>query len=192
MHINRYNNILSYFCQKVKNLNETIINFLLIINKTTDFSVSFVYTIQLVILTPTNLCSSDRPHSRCQHIHCRYSPDHRRYHIPSRCFHVSLICDVSPNCDCHPENDIPNLPNIGMLASFDPVALDQACADLCNQATPVESSVLGKNIAHAHEHHEECDHDHFHMTHPDTEWKSCIEHAVKIGLGTNEYDLETI
>lgn len=52
MHINRYNNILSYFCQKVKNLNETIINFLLIINKTTDFSVSFVYTIQLVILTP--------------------------------------------------------------------------------------------------------------------------------------------
>ena len=63
---------------------------------------------------------------------------------------------------------------------------------LCNQATPVESSVLGKNIAHAHEHHEECDHDHFHMTHPDTEWKSCNEHAVKIGLGTNEYDLETI
>ena len=55
------------------------------------------------------------------------------------CFHVSLICDVSPNCDCHPENDIPILPNIGMLASFDPVALDQACADLCNQATPVES-----------------------------------------------------
>ena len=49
-----------------------------------------------------------------------------------------------------------------------------------------------QNIAHAHEHHEECDHDHFHMTHPDTEWKSCIEHAVKIGLGTNEYDLETI
>ena len=107
-------------------------------------------------------------------------------------FHISLIVDVSPNCDCHPENDIPILPNIGMLASFDPVALDQACADLCNQATPVESSVLGKNIAHAHEHHEECDHDHFHMTHPDTEWKSCIEHAVKIGLGTNEYDLETI
>lgn len=30
------------------------------------------------------------------------------------------------------------------------------------------------------------------MTHPDTEWKTCIEHAVKIGLGTNEYDLETI
>ena len=107
-------------------------------------------------------------------------------------FHISLILDVSPNCDCHPENDIPILPNIGMLASFDPVALDQACADLCNQATPVESSVLGKNIAHAHEHHEECDHDHFHMTHPDAEWKTCLAHAEKIGLGTRAYELHTI
>lgn len=101
MHINRYNNILSYFCQKVKNLNETIINFLLIINKTTDFSVSFVYTIQLVILTPTNLCSSDRPHSRCQHIHCRYSPDRRRYHIPSRCFRSRLSTDLCLHCQHH-------------------------------------------------------------------------------------------
>ena len=56
------------------------------------------------------------------------------------CFHVSLICDVSPNCDCHAENDIPIIPNVGMLASFDPVALDQACADLCNQMTPVNGS----------------------------------------------------
>ena len=30
------------------------------------------------------------------------------------CFHISLIVDVSPNCDCHCENDAPILPNIGM------------------------------------------------------------------------------
>lgn len=105
------------------------------------------------------------------------------------CFHISLICDVSPNCDCHAENDIPIIPNVGMLASFDPVALDQACADLCNQMTPVAESVLGENIAkhqgHTHD-------DHFQMTHPDTEWKSCIAHAVKIGLGNNVYELITI
>lgn len=45
-------------------------------------------------------------------------------------FHISLICDVSPFCDCHAENDIPIIPDVGMLASFDPVALDQACMDL--------------------------------------------------------------
>lgn len=102
------------------------------------------------------------------------------------CFHVSLICDVSPNCDCHAENDIPIIPNVGMLASFDPVALDKACADLCNQMAPVQESVLGENLAE-HGNHE--GHDHFHMTHPDAEWKSCIAHAVKIGLGTDQYEL---
>ena len=105
------------------------------------------------------------------------------------CFHVSLICDVSPNCDCHAENDIPIIPNIGMLASFDPVALDQACADLCNQAAPVAESILGENIRKLGE---EQDHDHFHMTHPDTEWRSCIAHTVKIGLGTDQYALVKI
>ena len=34
-------------------------------------------------------------------------------------FHISLICDVSPNCDCHAENDSPIVPNIGMFASFE-------------------------------------------------------------------------
>ena len=76
-----------------------------------------------------------------------------------------------------------------MLASFDPVALDQACADLCNQAAPIPESVLGENIK---KHGEEEDHDHFHMTHPDTEWKTCIAHAVKIGLGTDQYELVKI
>ena len=108
------------------------------------------------------------------------------------CFHVSLICDVSPNCDCHAENDIPIIPNIGMLASFDPVALDQACVDLCNQMTPVKESILGQNLAKAEAEHTECDHEHFHMTHPDAEWRTCLEHAQKIGLGTRAYELKTI
>ena len=46
-------------------------------------------------------------------------------------FHISLVVDVSPFCDCHAENDLPILPDVGMFASFDPVALDQACADAC-------------------------------------------------------------
>lgn len=105
------------------------------------------------------------------------------------CFHVSLICDVSPNCDCHAENDIPIIPNVGMLASFDPVALDQACADLCNQMPVMEGSVLSEHFK-GQEHHEHGkNQDYFHMTHPDTEWESCIAHAVKIGLGTDQYEL---
>ncbi len=102
------------------------------------------------------------------------------------CFHISLICDVSPNCDCHSENDIPIIPNVGMLASFDPVALDQACADLCNKMPVMHGSILDDNI---NEMGNEEHHDHFHMTHPDTEWQSCLDHAQKLGMGTREYDL---
>lgn len=104
-------------------------------------------------------------------------------------FHISLICDVSPNCDCHAENDIPIVPDVGMFASFDPVALDVACADAVNRMPVIEGSVLSDHIKEGVSHQEKKGHDHFYVTHPDTEWKSCIEHAKKIGLGTDQYEL---
>lgn len=101
-------------------------------------------------------------------------------------FHISLIVDVSPNCDCHPENDVPILPNIGMFASFDPLALGQACADVCLSATPLPHSQLADRM----EEENFCDHhDHFENTTPNSEYKTCLAHAEKIGLGTREYEL---
>lgn len=101
-------------------------------------------------------------------------------------FHISLIVDVSPNCDCHNENDAPILPNLGMFASFDPLALDQACADTCMAATPLPNSQLSDNMAKIDfvDHH-----DHFRNTTPESEWRTCLAHAEKIGLGTRDYDL---
>ena len=104
-------------------------------------------------------------------------------------FHVSLIVDVSPNCDCHSENDAPILPDIGMLASFDPIALDQACADLCQKAAPMPNSQLSYNMKKS-DFHDFCDH--FTNNKPESEWKSCLEHGEKIGLGSREYDLIVI
>ncbi len=104
-------------------------------------------------------------------------------------FHVSLIVDVSPNCDCHAENDAPILPNIGMLASFDPLALDQACVDACLKATPLPNSQL----AEAMEKEDFCDHhDHFENTTPNSEYKTCLAHAEKIGLGTRDYEIVVV
>ena len=107
-------------------------------------------------------------------------------------FHVSLICDVSPNCDCHSENDIPIIPNIGMLASFDPVALDQACADLCNKMPVMPGSELDRNVKKLGATNPKVNTDRFYGAHPDTEWESCLEHAEAIGLGTREYELKEI
>ena len=36
------------------------------------------------------------------------------------------------------------------------------------------------------------DHDHFHAVHPDTDWRSGIVHAVKLGLGNEQYELITV
>ena len=101
-------------------------------------------------------------------------------------FHVSLVMDISPNCDCHCENDAPILPDIGMFASFDPLALDQACVDACLKAEPIKTSILG-DIMGA-ENFEDL-HDHFDNNHPEAEYKSCFEHAEKIGLGSRDYEL---
>ena len=101
-------------------------------------------------------------------------------------FHISLVRDISPNCDCHGENDAPILPDVGIFASFDPVALDQACVDACLHATPMPNSQLSDNLADPHWHHH---HDDFLDSNPNVRWKETLEHAEKIGLGTREYEL---
>ena len=62
------------------------------------------------------------------------------------CFHISLVQDISPYCDCHAENDAPILPDVGMFASFDPVALDQACVDACLKQKPMPGSLLAEHM----------------------------------------------
>lgn len=121
-----------------------------------------------------------------EHLNCRMA-EYTKAVVDGRpCFHISLVVDVSPNCDCHGENDVPILPNLGMFASFDPLALDQACVDACLNATPLPGSQLAENLAKKdfEEHH-----DHFTNSTPESEWRTCLAHAEKIGIGTREYEL---
>ncbi len=99
-------------------------------------------------------------------------------------FHISLVRDVSPYCDCHSENDVPIVPDVGMFASFDPVALDLACADAVN-AQPV---MPGSKLAKANR----PDLDNLTADFPHTCWRAQIEHAKKIGLGEDSYELVTV
>jgi uncharacterized Fe-S center protein len=99
-------------------------------------------------------------------------------------FHVSFIMNVSPNCDCWNSNDAAIVPDIGIAAGGDPVALDQACADLVNNAAASQGSIL------ADMHFESGDK--FTHMHPDTDWESQLKHAEEIGLGTRSYKLVTV
>ncbi|OUQ81886.1 DUF362 domain-containing protein [Flavonifractor sp. An10] len=101
-------------------------------------------------------------------------------------FHISLVIDVSPYCDCHGENDVPILPDVGMFASADPVALDQACADACLRQQPIPGSHLDEQLRREGF----CDHhDPFINSMPDTDWRVCLAHCEKIGVGSRTYEL---
>lgn len=115
-------------------------------------------------------------------------------------FHISLMMDISPECDCWGHNDAAIAPNIGMAASMDPVALDQACVDLVcaaprlGQTNAIEDALAGR-AGHGREagiHCHEGEKDIFKIVHPDTDWASGLEHAEKIGLGSRTYELITV
>lgn len=98
-------------------------------------------------------------------------------------FHINFIMNVSPECDCWNHNDAAIVPDLGIAASFDPVALDCACADLVNQAPGLTgSNSLADKCSCHHE-------DKFHILHPDTCWKAAITHGEKIGIGNADYEL---
>ncbi|MDR0864495.1 MAG: DUF362 domain-containing protein, partial [Candidatus Symbiothrix sp.] len=99
-------------------------------------------------------------------------------------FHINFIMDVSPDCDCWNCNDAAIVPDIGIAASFDPVALDKACADMVSQSAANLNTVLN-----VHKHGELQDVDKFKMIHPNTDWKAGLKYAEEIGLGSQNYEL---
>ena len=79
-----------------------------------------------------------------------------------------------------PENDAPIVPNVGMFASMDPVALDAACADAVNRQPVLAHTALTAQPRLP---------DYFDTVHPDTNWRVQLTHGEQIGLGTVHYEL---
>jgi len=90
-------------------------------------------------------------------------------------FHISIVCDVSPLCDCYGGNNPPIIPDVGIFASFDPVALDSACAEMSAAQRPIGREVCGRDI--------------FADVNEGTDWRITLDHAEKLGLGTVSYNL---
>lgn len=85
--------------------------------------------------------------------------------------YINVMNRLSVDCDCDSNPAEPDMHDIGILASFDPVALDQACIDLVYSADDGQSLIKrieSRNGLHT------------------------LEHAEEIGLGSREYRLENI
>ncbi len=97
-----------------------------------------------------------------------------------RVVYINVLMDITPLCDCVGWSSASIVPDIGLLASTDPVALDAACYQLVTDA----QGAAGGRAAQCG-----CGSDKFHAIHPTTEPKVQIEHAEKIGMGTSHYEL---
>lgn len=94
---------------------------------------------------------------------------------------VNFITQLSPACDCYGHTDAPIVADIGIAVSTDPVALDQACADLVNAAPGLSGTALQSGA--------EPGGDKFRGVHPDIDWEITLAHGEKIGVGSRTYDL---
>lgn len=94
---------------------------------------------------------------------------------------VNFINDVSPACDCYPVNDAPIVKNIGVVAGADPVAVDQASADLVNAEPALSNTRLNVNLAAGE--------DKFKGLYPKVDWAIQLDYAEKLGLGSRRYEL---
>jgi uncharacterized Fe-S center protein len=97
---------------------------------------------------------------------------------------LNFLLDISPDCDCAPWHDASIVPDIGILGSFDIVAIDQASADLINRAWGLENSKLGKPLPPGE--------DKLSAVHPTALWQRQIDYATAIGLGSKAYVLEEV
>jgi len=94
---------------------------------------------------------------------------------------INFLTNISPACDCYGHADQPIVPDIGILASVDPVALDQASADLVNMSQGIAGSAL--KFSH------DLGGDKFRDLYPMVDWTIQLDYAQSLGLGTREYNL---
>lgn len=97
------------------------------------------------------------------------------------CLHVNFVMDVVPDCDCVGFTDAPICPDIGVMMSFDPVAVDQASMDMVDEATPLYPSQLPFGVTPGQSK--------FSAIHQHVPKDFGLDYAEELGLGTREYNL---
>ena len=98
--------------------------------------------------------------------------------------YINFLLRITPDCDCVPWSDAPIVPDVGILASKDPVALDQASYDLVNKQKGLVNSSL-------HSNHEKGA-DKFRGVWPMVDGTHQLKYGEKIGLGSRDYKLVEI
>lgn len=95
--------------------------------------------------------------------------------------YFNILMNITPDCDCASWSDQPIVPDIGILASHDPVALDKACFDLVNAQPGFKDSQLTHNHGTGE--------DKFKGANNKTLGEIQFSYAESIGMGSTSYEL---
>ena len=101
---------------------------------------------------------------------------HNYFDNGNKIVYINVMNNMSIDCDCSSHPADPLLKDVGILASTDPVALDQACLNIVFNITPEEGNDNGpllERIASRHGTH-------------------IVDYAEQIGLGSKQYELVNI
>lgn len=94
---------------------------------------------------------------------------------------INFVTQVSPECDCYPYADAPIVPDVGIVASTDPVAIDQASTDLVNKQPGNPFSKLKSGL--------EPGGDKLRGLFPEIDWTIQLRYAQELGMGQRDYEL---
>ena len=94
-------------------------------------------------------------------------------HFEGKIAYINVMCNLSVDCDCCAVAEDPCMKDIGILASLDPVAVDQACIDLVYQSDDPGKDHFIERVESRHGVH-------------------TIEAAAQLGVGSREYELVTL
>ena len=100
---------------------------------------------------------------------------------PEKALFINFLTHISPACDCYGHSDAAIVHDIGILASKDPVAIDQASVDLVNRMPAASESCIKSAKAPGE--------DKFRDVYPEIDWRVQLEHGETIGLGSRDYEL---
>jgi len=95
--------------------------------------------------------------------------------------YLNFLMQITPDCDCVPWSDAPIVPDVGILASRDPVAIDAASVDLVNQQQGLQGTRLANNLQPGQ--------DKFKGVWAETRGSLQLTYGEAIGLGTSSYEL---
>lgn len=98
--------------------------------------------------------------------------------------YINFLTNIAPDCDCNPFSDRPIVRDIGILASYDPVAIDKASYDLINNERGFNDSALKNN--------HEAGEDKFKGLYRNIDGTIQLNYAEELNMGTKEYKIVKI